>query len=157
MEVEIAITVLLLVALTFLATVDMSFGQLSDVGLRRLISEHEDLPATSSITFLREILENRPRFSFTISAAVQIFLVAVSVLVTLIAMQWFTDTTLIAVALLGGLILAGIFRQFLPRLFSLRTPEATLLWLLPLVRPFYRLLAFAADPWHRSFDRLRRK
>jgi CBS domain containing-hemolysin-like protein len=26
---------------------------------------------------------------------------------------------------------------------------------LPALRPFYRVLAFAAEPWHRSFDRLR--
>src|SRR5258705_85304 len=64
MEIELAVSFFLLVALTFLATVDMAFGQLSDVGLRRL---------------------------------------------------------------------------------------------LPLLRPFYRVLAYAAEPWHRSFDRLRRQ
>ncbi len=77
-ELEIGITFLLLIVLTFLATVDMAFGQLSDVGLRRLITEAEERPATRSIPFLKEILENRPRFRFTLSAAVQIFLVAVS-------------------------------------------------------------------------------
>ena len=39
MGIEIGITCLLLAALTFLATVDMALGQLSDVGLRRLIAE----------------------------------------------------------------------------------------------------------------------
>ena len=42
MDIAIGITGLLLLALTFLATVDMAFGQLSDVGLRRLISEAEE-------------------------------------------------------------------------------------------------------------------
>ena len=34
---EIGVTFLLLVVMTLLSTVDMAFGQLSDVGLRRLI------------------------------------------------------------------------------------------------------------------------
>jgi CBS domain containing-hemolysin-like protein len=157
MEIEIAIACLLLVGLTFLATVDMAFGQLSDVGLRRLTSEAEEQPASRSTPFLKEILENRPRFRFTLSAAIQILLVAFSVLVTSISFRWFSNRRLILVALITGLVLAGIFRQFIPRLLTLRNPERMLLLLLPLVRPFYRVLTFAADPWHRSFDRLRRE
>ncbi len=157
MEIEIVITCLLLVALTFLATIDMAFGQLSDVGLRRLIGEAEEHPVARSTPFLKEILENRPRFRFTLSAAIQILLVAFTVLVTSISFRWFANTRLILVALIAGLVLAGIFRQFIPRLVTLRNPEKTLLLLLPVVRPFYRALTFAADPWHRSFDRLRRE
>jgi putative hemolysin len=163
MELEIGITCLLLVALTFLATVDMAFGQLSDVGLRLLISEVEEQPTARSTLFLKEILENRPRFRFTISAAVQIMLVAVSVLITSIALRLFTPSEtfsqarLILVALVAGLMLAFIFRQVIPRLITLRNPEKILLLSLPLVRPFYRLLSFAADPLHRLFDRMRRE
>jgi CBS domain containing-hemolysin-like protein len=61
------------------------------------------------------------------------------------------------VALAVGLVLAGIFRQFLPRLFSLRNPEGKLLTLLPVLRPFYRMLMYLAEPWHRSFERMRRQ
>lgn len=157
MGIEIGITCLLLVALTFLATVDMAFGQLSDVGLRRLIGEAEEAPVSRSTPFLKEILENRPRFRFTLSAVIQILLVAFSVLVTSISFRWFSNTRFILVALILGLVLAGIFRQFIPRLVTVRNPEGVLLLLLPLVRPFYRALTFAADPWHRSFDRLRRE
>src|SRR6185503_9242376 len=56
-----------------------------------------------------------------------------------------------------ALVLAGIFRQFLPRLVSLRNPEDKLLKLLPVLRPFYRGLTYVAEPWHRSFDRMRRQ
>src|SRR5438874_13761238 len=72
MEIELAVSFLLLLALTFLATVDMAFGQLSDVGLRRLAAEAEEHPTARHAPFLKEILENRPRFSFTLSAAIQI-------------------------------------------------------------------------------------
>jgi putative hemolysin len=156
MEIELAISLFLLLALTFLASVDMAFGQLSDVGLRRLAAEAEEHPTARYTPFLKEILENRSRFSFTLSAAIQILLVVFSVLVTYISLQWFSANSLaLFISLASGLVLAGIFRQFIPRMISLRNPEGKLLRLLPVLRPFYRLLAFAAEPWHRSFDRLR--
>jgi putative hemolysin len=157
MGIELAITGLLLVMMTFLATVDMAFGQLSDVGLHRLSAEVEDHPDARSNAFLREILGNRPRFSLTMSAAIQILLIAFSVLVTSISLRLLPQPQFVFVAVLTGLVVAGIFRQFIPRLISLRNPEGKLLLLLPAVRPFYRVLTFAAEPWHKSFDRLRRK
>jgi putative hemolysin len=155
MGIEIVITCLLLVGLLFLATVDMAFGQLSDVGLRLLIAEAEERKSAAA-AFLKEIQEDRPRFRFTIGAAIQIQLVAVSVLVTSILLRWFSGLQLLLLALFAGLILAGIFRQLIPRLISLRNPEKTLLALLPLVKPFYRVLSFLADPLNRR-ARVRRE
>jgi putative hemolysin len=158
MEIELAVSFLLLLAMTFLATVDMAFGQLSDVGLRRLASEAEEHPDSRTTPFLKEILENRARFSFSLSANIQIFLIAFAVLATHISVRWFSEETLgLLISLASGLVLAGIFRQFIPRLISLRNPEGKLLYVLPLLRPFYRVLTFAAEPWHRSFDRLRQQ
>jgi putative hemolysin len=158
MEIAIAISILLLLALTFLASVDMAFGQLSDVGLRRLAAEAEEHPNARYAPFLNEILENRAHFTMTLSAAIQILLVIFSILVAYISLKLFARNSLaLVVALAAGLVLAGIFRQFLPRLFSLRNPEGKLLKLLPVLRPFYRLLMYVAEPWHRSFDRMRRQ
>jgi putative hemolysin len=156
MEIALVVSFLLLLALTFLATVDMAFGQLSDIGLRRLAAEAEEHPTRRYTPFLKEILDNRPRFSFTLSAVIQILLVIFSVLVTYISLYLFAADGLgLLMSLAAGLVLAGIFRQFIPRLLSLRNPDGKLLRLLPIVHPFYRMLAFAAEPWHRSFDRLR--
>ncbi len=156
MGIEIVITCLLLVGLTFLATVDMAFGQLSDVGLRVLIAEVEESPSADA-TFLKEIQEDRPHFRFTLGASIQIQLVAVSILLTSILLRWFSGINLLLLALFAGLILAGIFRQLIPRMISLRNPEKTLLALLPAVKPFYRALSFIADPLHRRANRLRRE
>jgi len=158
MEISLVVSFLLLLVLTFLATIDMAFGQLSDVGLRRLAAEAEEHPTRRYAPFLKEILENRARFSFTLSAVIQILLVIFSVLVTYISLRWFAANSLaLLISLASGLILAGIFRQFIPRVLSLRNPEGKLLRLFPILHPFYRMLAFAAEPWHRSFDRLREK
>ena len=157
MNIEIVLTLVLLVGLSLLATVDMAFGQLSDVGLRRLITEAEERSKRRSSEFLKQVLENRPRFSFAISATIQILLVAVAVLVTSISLASFSEDRFVLVGLLAGLILAGIFRQLVPLFISTRDPEGTLLFLLPLIRPLLPLMAFAADPFHRLFDRSRRK
>ena len=157
MQIEFVLTFLLLAVLSLLATVDMAFGQLSDVGLRRLISEAEEGSKERSAGFLKQVLENRPRFSFAISATIQILLVVVAVLVTSISLKLFSERRFVLVGLLAGLLLAGMFRQLIPLFISTRDPEATLLFLLPVIRPFLPLMAFAADPFHKLFDRTRRK
>ncbi len=157
MELEIGLALLLLIVLSLLATVDMAFAQLSDVGLRRLIGDNEDKPESRSRLFLHQVLENRPRFGFALSAMIQILLVVVAVLITSISMSLFPEPRLVLVGLVAGLILAGIFRQLIPLFISTRNPEATLLFLLPIIRPFVPIMAFIADPFQRLFDRSRRK
>jgi putative hemolysin len=157
MQIELILTFLLLVGLSLLATVDMAFGQLSDVGLRRLITEAEERSKLRSSEFLKQVLENRPRFSFAISATIQILLVVVAVLLTSISLTLFQQDRFVLVGLLAGLVLAGIFRQLIPLFISTRDPEGTLLFLLPVIRPLLPLMAFAADPFHKLFDRSRRK
>jgi len=157
MEVEIGLALLLLIALSLLATVDMAFDQLSDVGLRRLIGENGDKPDSGSRAFLRQALHNRPRFSFALSATIQILLVVVAVLVTSISLRLFPNPRWVLVGLFTGLILAGIFRQLIPLFISTHNPEGTLLFLLPVVRPFFPGMTFIADPFQRLFDRSRKK
>ena len=156
MELEIALTLLLLLVLSLLATVDMAFGQLSDVGLRKLIGENGEKPAARSRVFLKQVLENRPRFGFALSATIQILLVVVAVLITSISLNLFPNPRLVLVGLLAGLILAGIFRQLVPLFISTRNPEATLLFLLPIIRPFFPVMVVLSDPFQSLFDRSRR-
>ena len=157
MELEIGLTLLLLLVLSLLATVAMAFDQLSDVGLRRLIGENGDKPERRTLVFLHQALHNRPRFSFALSAMIQILLVVVAVLVTSISLYLFPDPRLVLVGLAAGLTLAGIFRQLIPLFISTRNPEATLLFLMPIVRPFFPIMTFVADPFQRLFDRSKTK
>src|SRR5918993_1865578 len=157
MQLEIGLTLLLLLLLSLLATVDMAFGQLSDVGLRRLIGENGEKPEARSRVFLKQVLENRPRFGFALSATIQILLVVVAVLITSISLTLFPNKRLVLVGLVAGLILAGVFRQLIPLFIATRNPEGTLLFLLPAIPPFFPIMAFIADPFQRLFDRSRRK
>ncbi len=157
MQIELILTLLLLVGLCLLATVDMAFGQLSDVGIRRLITVVQEREKHRSSEFLKQVLENRPRFSFAISATIQLLLVIVAVLVTWISLMWFQERRVVLLGLFAGLLLAGIFRQLIPLFISTRDPEGTLLFLLPVIRPVLPVMAFATDPFHKLFNRSRTK
>jgi putative hemolysin len=152
MEIEIAIAAVILIAMVFLATVDMAFSYLSDIGLRRLATESEENKPQST-QFLREILDNRPRFRFALSSAIQILLISVTVLLTLIGLRFAPDdrTMLVLIALISAGASTVIFRQILPRVFVRNNPEHTLLFLLPIVRPLYRAAVFVTSPFARFF------
>lgn len=153
MEIELAIVACLLIAMGFLATVDMAFSYMSDLGLRRLAGETEDDKPRSAL-FLREILDNRPRFRFVLSSAIQILLISITVIVTLIAMRLAADDRilLIVVALVAAWALTVACRQILPRMLVRSNPEQRLLLLLPVIRPLYRLAAILTEPFSGFFS-----
>ncbi len=148
MEIEIIIAGSILIALVFLATVDMAFSHLSDLGLRRLASESEEANQTRSTEFLREVLENRPRFRFALSSAIQVLLIGFAVLVTLIVRSYdFSPAALLVIALLIALVSTVTFRQILPRLLIRNETEKKLLFLLPIVRPLFAVVSYISRPF----------
>jgi hypothetical protein len=100
----------------------MAFGQLSDVGLRRLAAEAEEHPNARYTPFLNDSGKSRA-LPMTLSAAIQIQLVIFSIWSPTFHCSRLRHGLRLSWRWLPGLILAGIFRQFLPRLFSLRNPE----------------------------------
>jgi CBS domain containing-hemolysin-like protein len=148
MELEIAAGVAILLAMLFLATIDLAFAHISDVGLRRLSADAEDGQNTSSAVFLREIIENRPRFRFALSSAIQVLLIAFAVVITLISTR-ITESRagMVFTALLLGIAFTVLFRQIVPRFFIRKEPEKTLMFLLPVVKPIYRIASVVSAPF----------
>jgi CBS domain containing-hemolysin-like protein len=148
MEAEIIVALVILIALVFLATVDMAFTHLSDVSLRRIAGEAEDAAQSGTASFLREIVENRPRFRFSLSSAIQILLISFTVLMTMILLRITDDRTRLLFSALGICLASTvIFRQILPRLFVRTNGEQKMLTLLPVVRPLYRIASVLASPF----------
>ena len=146
MELEIAACLVILLVLVFLATVDMAFSQLSDLSLRRLSADSDDT-GKNTYAFLRQILEDRPRFRFALSSAIQFLLISFTVLVTMLILRWTQDRTLLLFyALLIGLLATVLFRQIIPRMVVRSNPERWLLFFLPVVRPLYALTARITVP-----------
>lgn len=154
MEIEIAAGTMILVALVFLATVDMAFSHISDLSLRRLSSDLEESGNHRATVFLREVLENRPRFRFALSAVIQVLLITFAVLVTISALRFAEGKTgLMAWSLTIGLISTVVFRQVIPRLIVHGDPERILVALLPLCRPIYAFLTLLGSPIAAAFRR----
>jgi len=154
---EIAATCLLLLALAFMAALDVAFGQLSDVGLRRLITEREDGRAQTT-AFLARVLEDRPRFRFTLDAVIQVLLIAVAVLVTSLSYGWLgAERRFLLVAFVASLVLTVLFRQVIPRMLTAGNPERALMSLLPLYRPFYGVLSLVVPSGQAAAERQRRE
>lgn len=147
MQTEIVIASVILLALVFLATVDMAFSHLSDVGLRRISSDDESNERKNAVLFLREILENRLRFRFALSSAIQVLLIGFTVLLTVIVATYVQrKATLLFFALAIGLIATVFFRQIIPRLLVRNETERKLLFLLPAIRPIYAIVSFFLEP-----------
>ncbi|MEP6705206.1 MAG: CNNM domain-containing protein, partial [Acidobacteriota bacterium] len=141
MEIEILLAVVILIAMIFLATVDLAFSHLSDVGLRRLATESEDSQNAKTALFIREIQEYRPRFRLALSSAIQILLVSFAVITTLIGTRLdLSRTGLVFFALIIALVATVVFRQVIPRLLIRSNPEKKFIFLSPIVRPLYRLV-----------------
>ena len=146
MEWEIVIASLILLAMVFLATVDMAFSDLSDVGLRR-ISADEEFAEKGSIKFLREILDNRQRFRFALSSTIQVLLIGFTVLLTDIILRSTLDRGWsLLLALVIGIGATVILRQIFPRILVRNNPERKLIFLLPAIRPIYAVAAFFLEP-----------
>ena len=147
MEIEILLAVVILIAMIFLATVDSAFSHLSDVGLRRLASDSEDSQNAKTATFLREILEYRPRFRLALSSTIQVLLISFAVITTLIGTRLdLSRTGLVVFALAIGLVATVVFRQIIPRMIIRNNPEKKFLLLLPIVRPLYLVVRAVTAP-----------
>ncbi|HQU86897.1 MAG TPA: hemolysin family protein, partial [Pyrinomonadaceae bacterium] len=148
MEIEIVIALIILFILAFLATIEMAFSQLSDVTLRRIAPEADEKPSSRAAAFLREILDNRPRFKFSLSATMQVLLIVFTVLVTIIVLAFTSNHyELIAFSLVLSLVISVFFRQIIPRIIIWKNPENKLMFLLPFVRPLYGIFSFVLDPF----------
>ncbi|HEV7698616.1 MAG TPA: hemolysin family protein [Pyrinomonadaceae bacterium] len=144
-QIETLVAIAVLLAMMFLATIDLAFSHISDVGLRRISSDDES--AENSVRFLREILENRPRFRFAISSTIQVLLIIFTVLLTVIVSSFTTShAKWLTVTLVLGLIATVLLRQIFPRMLVSNNTERKLLFLLPAIRPLYRVISFFLEP-----------
>lgn len=138
MEIEIASLVVILLILIFLATIDTAFARMSDVALRRLAGDAEEANNVTAANLLRDILENRPRFRFVLSSAIQILLIGFTVVLTLLVKLLVgSDSQLLVVALVLALLSTVLVRQILPRLLVNNNTDRKLLFLLPVIGPLF--------------------
>jgi len=149
---ELLIGALFIVALLAMSIIDVAFTNVSKVAVRRLL----DRPKAKAAASLAAMLEKRAEVLTSIHIIIQLFLVAGAVFAFTVferrqVRYWLSVLGTVAVMMLVILL----FRQLLPRIITMRSPEVVLLRLLPLfkiahttLRPVSRLLMSALNYFH---------
>jgi len=149
---ELLIGALFIVALLAMSIIDVAFTNVSKVAVRRLL----DRPKAKAAVSLAAMLERRAEVLTSIHIIIQLFLVAGAVFAFTVferrqVRYWLSVLGTVAVMMLVILL----FRQLLPRIITMRSPEVVLLRLLPLfkiahttLRPVSLLLMSALKYFH---------
>jgi putative hemolysin len=149
---ELLIGALFIVALLAMSIIDVAFTNVSKVAVRRLL----DRPKAKAAVSLAAMLERRAEVLTSIHIIIQLFLVAGAVFAFTVferrqVRYWLSVLGTVAVMMLVILL----FRQLLPRIITMRSPEVVLLRLLPLfkiahttLRPVSLLLMSALNYFH---------
>jgi CBS domain containing-hemolysin-like protein len=141
---------ILLLLLGFLATIDTAVSKLSDIQLRRLMSEAEEESKVRFAENLKIIIRDRGRFRFIFSIAMQTLQIAFTVLVTTAAITRSDNGAPVAVyAVLASIGFSLLIRQILPYLILRPNPEGALGILLPIAGPFYGFFNSVASRFQR--------
>src|SRR5215468_2823192 len=149
---ELLIGALFVVALLAMSVIDVAFTNVSKVAVRRLL----DRPKAKAAASLAAMLERRAEVLTSIHIIIQLFLVAGAVFAFTVferrqVRYWLSVLGTVAVMMLVILI----FRQLLPRIITMRSPEVVLLRLFPIfkiahtaLRPISLLLMSALNYFH---------
>ncbi len=153
MEIEIALTGVLILALVLFATAKSALDELSDVALRLLASESS---GTRYAAFWHEIIEHHHQLNFTLTSGIHFSIAAIAILLTSLAHQLWPNYFLV-LAFAAMLVTLVIFRQVVPFLITQNNPERTLLHMRWPLRVIWRTLGFFTWPIYRSLRALKRE
>ena len=150
---ELIISALFIVALLLMSIIDVAFGSVNKISVRRLL----DNPKAKSAAALNALLETRSEILMSIHILIQLLLVSGAVF--LFAAFGRRQVPYVAgmpgtIVLMFVLIL--LFRQLIPRLVATRSPELVLIYLFPafrlssvLMKPFAGVLTSVLNYFHR--------
>lgn len=153
MESEIALTSIFILVLVITATAKSALDELSDVSLRLLASETEDLPHAD---FWRSILERHHQLSFTLTFGIHLSIASIAILISSIALKVYPQHFMTA-AFIGMILTVIVFRQIVPLIATQNEPTSTLLRLRIPLRILWTVLAIAAHPLYKALRGLHRE
>ena len=146
METEIILTSILILVLVVVATAKSALDELSDVALRRLVTESH---GSRNSLFMRSMLERYHLFSFTLTFGLHLAISSIAILITSMAFQIHAQHFLL-ISFLTMVVTLILFRQVVPVLLTQNDPESMLLALRWSLRLIYPALALIAHPIYRG-------
>src|SRR5499426_527643 len=149
---ESLIGALFILALLVMSVIDVAFTNVGKVAVRRLV----DRPKAKAAGSLAALIETRAEVLTSIHIIIQLFLVAGAVFVFTVFERRQIRYAISVLGTVGVMMLVILlFRQLLPRIITMRSPEVVLLRLLPLfkiahtaLRPVSLLLMSALNYFH---------
>ena len=128
---EILIGILFVLVLLAVSVIDSAFVSVNKVSVRRLV----DHPHGKAAPVLAAMLETRAEVLTSIHVVIQLLLVLGSVLVfTALQMRTIPYTGTVIGTLVIMMVIIAVFRNLLPRIITMRSPETVLLRLFPIFR-----------------------
>jgi putative hemolysin len=149
---EFLIGTAFILALLVMSVIDVAFTNVSKVGLRRLM----DRPRAKAAPSLAAMVDTRAEVLTSIHFIIQLFLVAGAVFVfTLFERRLIRYSVSVVGTVIVMMLVILVFRQLLPRIITMRSPEVVLLRLFPIfkiahltLRPVSVLLMSALNYFH---------
>jgi CBS domain containing-hemolysin-like protein len=150
---ELLIGALFILALVVMSVIDAAFTNVNKASVRRLI----DRPSAKAAPALAAMLETRAEVLTSIHVIIQLILVLGSVFVFTVFERWRPPYALsVAASVIVMMIVILLFRQLIPRILTMRSPEVVLLRLFPIfkvahfaLQPLSMLLVSAFNYFHR--------
>jgi CBS domain containing-hemolysin-like protein len=141
-------------AVTLLSVFEMSLSRISKVTLRRLVEKHK----SKRLEQLKALADNRIESLVSVYVGIQVCMVGFAILITGYLHNRFQSYAAAMPAAFGIMFaVVVIFRQLIPRLFTVRKPERVLLPLIPLynlIKPLLGVLAYPLSSTLRLFSQL---
>jgi putative hemolysin len=149
---ESLIGALFILTLLVMSVIDVAFTNVGKVAVRRLV----DRPKAKAAASLAALIETRAEVLTSIHIIIQLFLVAGAVFVFTLFERRQLRYAISVLGTVGVMMLVILlFRQLLPRIITMRSPEVVLLRLFPLfkiahtaLRPISLLLMSALNYFH---------
>lgn len=142
----------ILIVLGFLATIDVAVSKLSDVQLRRLMTDAEDATKPRFSRHLKAIVSDRGRFRFIFSVTLQMLQVGFTVLTVVAVSKVRNGYSYALYAFLFSVVLSIFIRQVVPYLILKPGAEGALAVMLPVAGPVYDFISSAVDLFSRKDD-----
>ncbi len=138
--------------LVLLATIETSYVLMSDVSLAML---RGGAKSEKRLVFFDELMEDRERFHDTLRVGIDALSLAIAVVAVDVVRRLSVGRP-IMLGFVAALAIVLLCRMALPRLIAQNAPEKVLLRLLPVFRPYFRIVSILVAPFTILLSSLRR-
>lgn len=150
--VDLAMAATAVLLLVLLATIETAYVLMSDVSLAMLRGGSR---AEGRLAFFEELMEDRERFHDTLLVGIYAIAVGISVLTVDAAHRLGIRHSVLS-GFAVAFVIIFVCRLLVPRIIAQSAPEKVLLGLLPIFRPYYRVVSLIVRPFASLVAALRR-